>query len=666
MPTRLELANAIRVLSMDAVQKAQSGHPGAPMGMADMAEVLWNDFLVHNPANPHWFDRDRFVLSNGHGSMLLYALLHLTGYDLPMSQIEAFRQFHSQTPGHPEHGDTPGVETTTGPLGQGLGNAVGMALAEKLLGAQFNRPGHTVIDHHTYAFVGDGCLMEGISHEVCSLAGTLGLGKLIVLYDDNGISIDGKVSGWFTDDTAGRFRAYGWQVITSVDGHDPQAIKAAIDTARADREHPSLILCRTVIGRGAPSKQGTEHVHGSPLGATEVAVAREALGWPYPPFVVPDEIRAGWDARARGAAAEGRWRERLDAYRAAWPAEAEELERRIRGELPAGFERAAADFVRTCQQQGATIASRKASQNAIEALAPLLPELVGGSADLAGSNLTLWKQAHVVGGGHAGGNYVHYGVREFGMGTIMSGLALHGGIRPFGGTFLVFMEYMRNAVRLAALMRLPVIYVYTHDSIGLGEDGPTHQPVEQLANLRATPHLATWRPADAVETAVAWQQAILCGEGPTALVLSRQNLPHQERSDAQLAAIARGGYVLVDCPAVPELILMATGSEVALAVDAARVLQEAGTQVRVVSMPSTDRFDVQDSAYRASVLPPRVRARIAIEAAHADCWYKYVGLDGRVIGMHEFGASAPAPVLMEHYGFTVGNVVAVARELLAG
>jgi len=664
MPTRFELANAIRALSMDAVQKAESGHPGAPMGMADMAEVLWNDFLVHNPVNPHWFNRDRFVLSNGHGSMLLYALLHLSGYDLPLSQLQAFRQFHSQTPGHPEYGHTPGVETTTGPLGQGLGNAVGMALAERMLAARFNRPGHALIDHHTYAFAGDGCLMEGISHEVCSLAGTLGLGKLIVLYDDNGISIDGRVAGWFTDDTAKRFEAYGWQVITSIDGHDPRAIRDAITAAREDAARPSLILCRTVIGKGAPNKQGTEHVHGSPLGAAEIAAARAELGWNHPPFEIPAEIYAGWDARTRGAAAETAWQQRLDAYRAAFPEQAGELERRMRGELPAGFERAAADYVRACQHKGETIASRKASQNAIQALAPLLPELTGGSADLAGSNLTLWKEARSVSGADASGNYIHYGVREFGMGTIMSGLALHG-LRPFGGTFLVFMEYMRNAVRLAALMRLPVIYVYTHDSIGLGEDGPTHQPVEQIASLRATPHLSTWRPADTVETAVAWQQAILRADGPTALVLSRQNLPHQPRSDEQLAAIQRGGYVLVDCAGMPETILIATGSEVALAVAAARTLSSSGRRVRVVSMPCTDRFEAQDAAYRESVLPAAVRARVAIETAHADYWYKFVGLDGRVVGMHDFGASAPAGVLMKHFGFTEEHVVAVVEELLA-
>ena len=666
MPSRFELANAIRALSMDAVQKAESGHPGAPMGMADIAEVLWNDFLVHNPANPGWFDRDRFVLSNGHGSMLLYSLLHLSGYALPMEQLQAFRQFHSQTPGHPEYGDTPGVETTTGPLGQGIGNAVGMALAEKMLAARYNRPGHSVIDHHTYVFVGDGCLMEGISHEVCSLAGTLGLGKLIALYDDNGISIDGHVEGWFTDDTARRFEAYGWQVLTDVDGHDAAAVKAALETARAESARPSLICCRTVIGKGAPNKQGTEHVHGSPLGAAEVAAAREALGWTHPPFHIPGDIYAGWDARSRGAAAESAWQARLAAYRAAWPAEAAELERRMRGELPAGFEQAAADYVRACQQKGETIASRKASQNAIQALAPLLAELTGGSADLAGSNLTLWKEARGVSSDDASGNYIYYGVREFGMGAIMNGLVLHGGLRPFGGTFLVFMEYMRNAVRLAALMRIPAIYVFTHDSIGLGEDGPTHQPVEQIANLRATPRLSTWRPGDAVESAVAWQQAILRTDGPTAMVFSRQNLPHQERTDAQLAAIARGGYVLEDGAGTPEAILIATGSELALARTVARALNAAGRRIRVVSMPCTDRFDAQDAAYRESVLPSAVRARVAIEAAHADFWYKYVGLDGRVIGMTDFGASAPAGVLMQHYGFTQDNVIAVVNELLGG
>ena len=666
MPSRFELANAIRALSMDAVQKAESGHPGAPMGMAEIAEVLWNEFLVHNPGNPRWFNRDRFVLSNGHASILLYSLLHLSGYDLPIEQLQAFRQYHSQTPGHPEYGDTPGVETTTGPLGQGIGNAVGMALAEKMLAARFNRPGHALIDHRTYAFVGDGCLMEGISHEVCSLAGTLGLGKLIVLYDDNGISIDGNVEGWFTDDTAKRFEAYGWQVLADVDGHDFEAITAALHAARADDKRPSLIVCRTVIGWGAPNKQGTEHVHGSPLGAAEVAAARETLGWHHAPFHVPAEIYAAWDARERGAAAEAQWQERLAAYRAAHPAEAAEIERRMRGELPAGFAEAAAAFVRACQEKGETIASRKASQNAIQALAPLLPELTGGSADLAGSNLTLWKEARGVRSDDASGNYVYYGVREFGMGAIMNGLALHGGLRPFGGTFLVFMEYMRNAVRLAALMRIPAIYVFTHDSIGLGEDGPTHQPVEQIANLRGTPHLSTWRPGDAVESAVAWQQAILRGDGPTALVFSRQNLPHQERTEAQLADIARGGYVLEDCAGTPEAILIATGSELALAREAARALNAAGRRVRVVSMPCADRFDAQDAAWRESVLPAAVRKRVAIEAAHADYWYKYVGLDGRVIGMTDFGASAPAGELMKHYGFTRDNVIAVVTGLLGG
>jgi len=666
MPSRFELANAIRALSMDAVQKAESGHPGAPMGMAEIAEVLWNEFLVHNPGNPRWFNRDRFVLSNGHASILLYSLLHLSGYDLPIEQLQAFRQYHSQTPGHPEYGETPGVETTTGPLGQGVGNAVGMALAEKMLAARFNRPGHALIDHRTYAFVGDGCLMEGISHEVCSLAGTLGLGKLIVLYDDNGISIDGNVEGWFTDDTAKRFEAYGWQVLADVDGHDFEAITAALHAARADDKRPSLIVCRTVIGWGAPNKQGTEHVHGSPLGAAEVAAARETLGWHHAPFHVPAEIYAAWDARERGAAAEAQWQERLAAYRAAHPAEAAELERRMRGELPAGFAEAAAAFVRACHEKGETIASRKASQNAIQALAPLLPELTGGSADLAGSNLTLWKEARGVRSDDASGNYVYYGVREFGMGAIMNGLALHGGLRPFGGTFLVFMEYMRNAVRLAALMRIPAIYVFTHDSIGLGEDGPTHQPVEQIANLRGTPHLSTWRPGDAVESAVAWQQAILRGDGPTALVFSRQNLPHQERTEAQLADIARGGYVLEDCAGTPEAILIATGSELALAREAARALNAAGRRVRVVSMPCADRFDAQDAAWREAVLPAAVRKRVAIEAAHADYWYKYVGLDGRVIGMTDFGASAPAGALMKHYGFTRDNVIAVVTELLGG
>jgi len=664
MPTRLELANAIRALSMDAVQKANSGHPGAPMGMADIAEVLWNDFLVHNPANPAWINRDRFVLSNGHGSMLLYSLLHLTGYALSMDEIKAFRQLHSITPGHPEYGDTPGVETTTGPLGQGIGNAVGMALAERMLAARFNRAGHSVIDHHTYAFVGDGCLMEGISHEVCSLAGTWKLGKLIVIYDDNGISIDGHVEGWFSDDTARRFEAYGWHVCPGVDGHDPAAVAGAIAAARAESGRPSLICCRTVIGRGAPNKEGSEAVHGSPLGEAEVAAAREVLGWHHPPFHIPPEIRAAWDARERGAAAERAWRDRFEAYRAAYPELAAELQRRVNGELPEGFEQVAREFVQSCQQKGESIASRKASQNTLEVFGPVLPELVGGSADLAGSNLTLWKGSRGISGASAEGNYVYYGVREFGMGAIMNGLALHGGLRVYGGTFLVFMDYMRNAVRLAALMGVPAIYVFTHDSIGLGEDGPTHQPVEQIANLRGTPNISVWRPCDTVETAAAWREALARGDGPTALVLSRQNLPHQERSAAQVEAISRGAYVLSDSEGVPEAILIATGSEVAVAQTAARRLRESGRRVRVVSMPSADRFDAQEPAYRESVLPCSVRARVAIEAAHADGWYRYVGLDGRVIGMRDFGESAPAGELMKLYGFTADNVVAVVGDLL--
>ncbi|MBK6582799.1 MAG: transketolase [Gammaproteobacteria bacterium] len=664
MSNRTELANAIRALSMDAVQKAESGHPGAPMGMADIAEVLWNDFLVHNPGNPGWFNRDRFVLSNGHASMLLYSLLHLSGYALPMQELEAFRQLHSHTPGHPEYGETVGVETTTGPLGQGLGNAVGMALAEKMLAAHYNRDGHALIDHHTYVFVGDGCLMEGISHEVCSLAGTLKLGKLIAIYDDNGISIDGHVEGWFTDDTAKRFEAYGWQVVRAVDGHDPQAVAAAIAAARAADSRPSLICCRTVIGKGAPKKQGTEAVHGAALGAGEISAARAALGWEHAPFHIPADIYAGWDARTRGAAAEAAWQQRLEDYRVAFPDAAAELERRMRGELPEEFAAAAARYVQDTQDKGENIASRKASQNALQALAPLLPELVGGSADLAGSNLTLWKGAQGVSAQDAGGNYLHYGVREFGMGAIMNGLALHGGLRPFGGTFLVFMEYMRNAVRLAALMGAPVIYVYTHDSIGLGEDGPTHQPIEQLANLRGTPRLAVWRPGDAVESAVAWQQALLNQSGPSALVFSRQNLAHQPRTPEQLAAIARGGYVLENCDGVPEAILIATGSELALARTAAQQFNADGRRVRVVSMPSCDRFDAQEPAWREAVLPSSVRARVAIEAAHADYWYKYVGLDGRVIGMRDFGASAPADELMKLYGFSIEHVVAVVQEML--
>ncbi len=665
MPSRRDRANAIRALSMDAVQKANSGHPGAPMGMADIAEVLWRDFLKHNPQNPQWADRDRFVLSNGHGSMLIYSLLHLTGYDLSISDLQNFRQLHSKTPGHPEYGYTPGVETTTGPLGQGIANAVGFALAEKVLGAQFNREGHNIVDHHTYAFLGDGCMMEGISHEVCSLAGTLGLGKLIAFYDDNGISIDGEVEGWFTDDTPARFEAYGWQVIRNVNGHDAEEIQIAIETARGESSRPTLICCKTVIGFGSPNKQGKEECHGAPLGNDEIAATRAALGWEHGPFEIPADIYAEWDAKAAGSEREAAWNEQFAAYRAAHPELAAEFERRvIKGELPADFSAKAQAYIDDVLSKGETIASRKASQNALNAFGPLLPELLGGSADLAGSNLTLWKGCQGVGAEDASGNYVFYGVREFGMSAIMNGVALHGGFVPYGATFLIFMEYARNAVRMSALMKQQVLYVFTHDSIGLGEDGPTHQPIEQLASLRGTPNLQTWRPCDAVESAIAWKTAIEHRDGPSALIFSRQNLPHQSRSPAQVADVARGGYVLQDCAGEPELILIATGSEVGLAMQAAAKLDEQGRRVRVVSMPSTSVFDTQDAAYKQSVLPVEVGARIAIEAAHADFWYKYVGLDGRIIGMTSFGESAPAAQLFEEFGFTVDNVLATAAELL--
>ncbi|TXR41325.1 transketolase [Ectopseudomonas mendocina] len=664
MPSRRERANAIRALSMDAVQKANSGHPGAPMGMADIAEVLWRDYLKHNPQNPNFADRDRFVLSNGHGSMLIYSLLHLTGYDLSIDDLKNFRQLHSKTPGHPEYGYTPGVETTTGPLGQGIANAVGFAIAEKVLGAQFNREGHTIVDHNTYVFLGDGCMMEGISHEVCSLAGTLGLGKLIAFYDDNGISIDGEVEGWFTDDTPKRFEAYGWQVIRNVDGHDAEEIKMAIDTARKTTDQPTLICCKTTIGFGSPNKQGKEECHGAPLGNDEIALTRAALGWNHGPFEIPAEIYAEWDAKEAGAAAEAAWNEKFAAYAAAHPELAAEFKRRMAGELPGDFAEKASAYIQEVAAKGETIASRKASQNALNAFGPLLPEFLGGSADLAGSNLTLWKGCKGVSAEDASGNYIFYGVREFGMSAIMNGVALHGGFVPYGATFLIFMEYARNAVRMSALMKQRVLYVFTHDSIGLGEDGPTHQPIEQLASLRGTPNLDTWRPADAVESAVAWKYAIERADGPSALVFSRQNLPHQSRDAQQLANVARGGYVLKDSAGEPELILIATGSEVGLAMQAAAKLEEQGRQVRVVSMPSTSVFDQQDAAYKQDVLPLQVGARIAIEASHADYWYKYVGLEGRIIGMTSFGESAPAPALFEHFGFTVDNIVATAEELL--
>ena len=663
MPSRPELANAIRALSMDAVQRAKSGHPGAPMGMADIAEVLWNDFLIHNPGNPRWPNRDRFVMSNGHGSMLVYSLLHLSGYDLPMQELQNFRQLHSRTPGHPEYGYTPGVETTTGPLGQGLANAVGMALAEKVLAAQFNRDGYNVIDHYTYVFLGDGCLMEGISHEASSLAGTLGLGKLIAFYDDNGISIDGNVNGWFTDDTALRFAAYNWHVVADVDGHDPEAVRAAIEAARAEKARPSLLCCRTVIGKGAPNKQGSGACHGAPLGEEEIVAARQALGWSHPPFTVPDDIYAGWDAHESGARREQAWRGVLEAYAAAYPDLAAELTRRLAGDLPDSFAAEAAAYIAHCQAEGASIASRKASQNCLTAYGELLPEFLGGSADLAGSNLTLWQGSKAVTAADANGNYLYYGVREFGMSAIMNGIALHGGFVPFAATFLIFMEYARNTVRMAALMKQRSIFVYTHDSIGLGEDGPTHQPVEQLTALRATPGLDTWRPCDAVESAVAWKAAIERRDGPSALVFSRQSLAHQRRSDDQVAAIARGAYVLRNTDAAPHVILIATGSEVQLAMAAAQELAGRGIAARVVSMPSAEVFARQDAAYREAVLPSDVLARVAVEAGHVDYWYKHVGLDGRVIGMTTFGESAPAEDLMQAFGFTVDNVMAVVDEV---
>ncbi|NDY48501.1 transketolase, partial [Serratia marcescens] len=640
---------------MDAVQKANSGHPGAPMGMADIAEVLWRDYLNHNPTNPHWADRDRFVLSNGHGSMLIYSLLHLTGYDLPMRELENFRQLHSKTPGHPEYGYTPGVETTTGPLGQGIANAVGFAIAERTLAAQFNRPGHDIVDHHTYAFMGDGCMMEGISHEVCSLAGTLKLGKLTAFYDDNGISIDGHVDGWFTDDTALRFEAYGWHVVRNVDGHNPDAIKAAIEAARKVTDKPSLLMCKTVIGFGSPNKAGTHDVHGAALGAAEVAATREALGWKYAAFEIPQDIYAQWDAKEAGQAKEAAWNDKFAAYARTFPELAAEFKRRMNGELPADWKADAKAFVEKLQANPANIASRKASQNALEAFGKVLPEFLGGSADLAPSNLTMWSGSKALNVDPAG-NYIHYGVREFGMTAITNGIALHGGFLPYSATFLMFVEYARNAVRMAALMKLRNVFVYTHDSIGLGEDGPTHQPVEQLASLRVTPNMSTWRPCDQVESAVAWQYGIERNDGPTTLVFSRQNLTQQPRTAEQLANVYRGGYVLKDCAGTPDVILIATGSEVGITVEAADKLTAAGRKVRVVSMPSTDAFDKQDAAYRESVLPAAVTARVAVEAGIADYWYKYVGLNGAIVGMTTFGESAPAEQLFAEFGFTVDNV----------
>jgi transketolase len=662
-PGRRQLANAIRFLAADAVQAANSGHPGMPMGMADIAEVLWNDYLSHSPKNPHWFNRDRFVLSNGHGSMLQYALLHLSGYDLPLEELKNFRQLHSKTAGHPERHETPGVETTTGPLGQGFANAVGFALAEKLLAQRFNRPEFSIVDHRTWVFMGDGCLMEGVSHEAASLAGTWGLGKLVAFWDDNKISIDGNTDGWFTDDTPARFEAYGWQVVRNVNGHDPVEIKTAIETALKSEDKPTLICCRTTIGFGSPNKAGKESSHGAPLGKDELEATRSALEWPYGPFEIPEDIYAGWRAGNTGLVREDQWNQLFDKYAAQFPEQASELSRRSHGELPDGFIAAADAYIAKLQAEGPVIASRKASQMAIEAFAPLLPELVGGSADLAHSNLTLWKASKSVATDDPNANYVYYGVREFGMSAIANGLALHGGFLPFDATFLVFSDYARNAVRMSALIPAHAIHVYTHDSIGLGEDGPTHQPVEHLAALRFIPNNDVWRPCDAVESAVAWKQAIVRKDGPSCLVFSRQNLAHQARSEAQVADIARGGYVLADADGTPDLILIATGSEVGLATQAKAVLDAEGIKTRVVSMPSTDVFDRQDAAYRESVLPDSVRKRVAVEAAIADFWLKYVGLDGAVVGMHGFGASAPAEALYKHFGITVEKVVEAAKAL---
>ena len=656
---RRQLANAIRALSMDAIQKANSGHPGAPMGMADIAEVLWNDFFKHNPANPSWADRDRFVFSNGHGSMLLYSVLHLTGYELGIDDLKNFRQLHSKTPGHPEHGYTPGVEITSGPLGQGIAGGVGMAIGERTLAARFNRPGHEIIDHHTYVFMGDGCMMEGISHEACSLAGTLGLNKLVAIYDDNGISIDGEVQGWFTEDIPARFRAYGWNVVAGVDGHDPAAIKAALEEARTEKDKPTLICCKTIIGCCAPNKQGTESCHGAPLGAEEIALTREEMGWPHPPFEIPVEIAAAWNARERGATAEAQWRKKMAAYQEAHPQDAAELQRRLNGELPADWAERSAAFVAASEGKAAKVASRKASQLALEGYGPLLPELIGGSADLAGSNLTIWSGSKGINQDPAG-NYIYFGVREFAMTAIANGLALHGGFIPYTATFLVFADYARNAIRMAALMKQRSIFVLTHDSIGLGEDGPTHQPVEHAASLRLIPGLNVWRPCDAVETAVAWKSAIERTDGPSALLLSRQNLPHQPRTTQQSEDIARGGYTLLDCNGTPELIIIATGSEVELAVAAATSLNELGRKARVVSLPCVELFEAQDEAYRQKVLPREVEARIAIEAGSTSGWYKYVGTRGKVLGLDRFGESAPAGELFKFFGFTVEKVLELA------
>ena len=659
-----KLANAIRILSIDAIQKANSGHPGAPMGMADIAEVVWRRHLRHNPKNPQWPNRDRYVQSNGHGSMLVYSLLHLTGYDLGMDDIRDFRQLHSRTPGHPEYGYTPGVETTTGPLGQGVANAVGMAIAEKALAAEFNKPGFDIVDHHTWLFLGDGCLMEGISHEACSLAGTLALGNLIAVWDDNGISIDGHVEGWFAEDTAARFRAYGWHVIEGIDGHDPQAVDAAVQEAKSVTDKPSLLCCKTIIGFGSPNKADSHECHGSALGADEVARVREQLQWPYPPFEIPADIYAAWDATEKGAQYQQEWDALFAAYAQQWPALAAEFTRRMKGDLPAEWSANMQQYVHELQANPVELATRQVSQNCLNFFADMLPELMGGSADLSPSNLTRHQKSVDFSATNAGGNYISYGVREFGMSAIMNGLALHGGFIPYGGTFLMFMEYARNALRMAALMKIRSVFVYTHDTIGLGEDGPTHQPVEQLASLRLTPNMETWRGCDQVEVAVSWQQAIERKDGPSALVLTRQPLAQQPRSEAQLNNISRGGYVLVDCEGTPELILISAGSEIELAVAAAQTLRQEGRRVRVVSMPCTERFDNQDEAYKEAVLPKHVRCRLAIEASIEGFWQRYTGLDGKVIGMSSFGESAPASVLFKYFGFTKENVTETARSML--
>mgnify|MGYP001827055965 CR=1 FL=1 len=667
MSSRRELANAVRALSMDAVQKANSGHPGAPMGMADIAEVLWNDHLRHNPANPDWADRDRFVLSNGHGSMLLYSLLHLTGYDLALDDLKNFRQLHSKTPGHPEYGYAPGIETTTGPLGQGISNAVGMAIAEKVLAAQFNKDGHDIVDHHTYVFLGDGCLMEGISHEACSLAATLGLGKLVCFWDDNGISIDGEVEGWFTDDTPGRFEAYGWHVIRDVDGHDPAAIQKALEFAKAMTDKPTMICCKTTIGFGSPNMAGSHACHGAPLGDAEINLTKAALGWDHGPFEVPADVYRGWDARDKGAATEAAWNEKFAAYESAHPELAAEFKRRMAGDLPANWEEQASAFVADVAAKAEKKATRQHSKGALDGYAPLLPEFIGGSADLTPSNNTFNKESKYINADHGkpqdfSGNYLSYGVREFGMSAIMNGMSLHGGVRPYGATFLMFSEYARNALRMAALMKINPIFVYTHDSIGLGEDGPTHQPVEQIPTLRMIPNMSNWRPCDGTETAVAWKAAIERNDGPTCLIFTRQGLTPMPRTDEQIANIARGGYVLRDCDGTPDVIVIATGSEVDIAVQAA---EASNRQVRVVSMPSTDVFDAQDAAYKESVLPPAVTARVAVEAAVTGGWYKYVGMNGKVIGIDRFGESAPAGQLFEEFGFTAENVGKAIDEVTA-